>query len=343
MKKKRLAGLALLAPLCLLAACGGGGPTTLSVNPNWYADTTTATVSAAIDEKLTYSVTFKEPSDQAKRKYFVTYNPGTYTTELTNEPMEFPNGDGSVSSTYVYHYHTELHITGFYTYENTASETFEDYVISDVYFYGTGLNLRPIRSTKTVHSTNPVNSPGEKTMSDLYHFQYEVTYNTARKYNAELESAHIKRTDLLLEEGDENRVYESDPDMKVNYKGSYFDNEEILVALRALDMTEAVKFGTNNPQKGEVIRVLFSAAPSATTFSDPFTINGTPREAGDINAYKVQFQYDGTYSGTPRTALYAARTDAKNNLYRNVMLRLDDPISDGYGTLIYTLTSAEFH
>lgn len=333
MKKKRLAAFILFAPLCLLAACGGGGPSTDVVNYYWYKNTETDTMGNT-NEKLEYDVTFISPTD--KGDYFVTYNPGTYTTELTTVDYPFENGSDTV-----YCYKTRLDISGYYTLvqadgEPVTGETFTDFVETTSYFHGAkARHLLPIKSEKTIHSTNPVNAPTAETMSELIHISYTVEYSTAKSGSYALDAltgATVTRVNHIT-------GATSEPvEMNIDYNGNYFDNEQILFALRGFDLSSSLSFGTNNPQTDEVVTVSFTEAPSEVPYPGGFTVDGEPSEES-IAAYRVQFRYNMTNSGTPRTAIYAKKTSSNNNVYRNVMLRLEDPLSDGYGTLRYSLKS----
>ena len=61
-----------------------------------------------------------------------------------------------------------------------------------------------------------------------------------------------------------------------------------------------------------------------------------------INYYPVTLSIDAENPGQSQTAWIAETGNAKDNLYRNVILRLETPISYNLGTLIYELSSAEF-
>ncbi len=340
MKKKCVAGLILLLPLGLLAACGGGGPTTLSISPNWYANTTTSLTSYS-KEELTYDVTFQPP--QVEGDCTVTYETGTYKTTLETVSYDFKDG----SSGRVYLYTTRLDISGQYTYKGTAGETFTDFVASEVYFHTTERNvLVPIESKKEIVSTSPVQNPGDDMFFSKVHYKYDVVYNTADAPNETLQSAEITTTRIYRNEEDKEEEAAETETVKIKSKGSFFDNEEVLFAMRGLDMSAAAKFYTIDLRTYDVTGVTFSGAPEKTVFTpakdNPLTVDGTA-VAGDIQAYTLHFYYDSDHSGPARTAVYAAKLDdSRNNTYRNVLLQLEDPIPYGYGTFYYTLRSATF-
>ena len=83
MKKKSLAALSLFLPLTILCACGS--TPTQAFSANWYRDTSIRDIMSGKTEKLAYEVTF-EPKDT--KPLSVSYEKGTYTTELTAMAMQ---------------------------------------------------------------------------------------------------------------------------------------------------------------------------------------------------------------------------------------------------------------
>lgn len=333
MKKKRVAGLLILAPLFLLAACGGGS-SALPITANWYATTTTSRTDYSA-EKLEYAVTFTPPS--VPGDYYVNYDDGVYTTEFVSLSYEYEDG----TKANVYRYKTDLSISGHYTYQGTTGETFHDYVRSEVLFRLAADNLVPIRSSKEIYSTNPVASPSQDRLSSAVHIRYDVRYNTAHSVSDPLQKAVV--TVSLPDETDETKKNGVPTEVGIDEGGSFFDNEEILFAIRGLSMTEVAKFSTIDPQTNAVTGVTFATAPEATAFTPTsLTVKGEGEVTEEIAAYKLLFYYDISQSGPERTAFYAASTSSENNRFRNVLLQLQDPIPNGYGTLVYTLRSAEF-
>ena len=239
MNKKRVAGLVLLLPLGLLAACGGGGPSSLSISANWYDTTTTSRIDYS-KEELEYAVTFTPPS--VPGDCTVSYETGTYRTTL--EAVNYSHkSDGSSADVYLYT--TSLNISGRYTYKNATTEEFTDFVTSKVYFRRAEEGLVPIESEKEIKSTSPVVNPSESVFFEDIHIKYNVLYNTADSYSAALSSAKITAT--VFEDGE---ATSGDPaEVDIDCDGSYFDNEEILFAMRGLDMSAASNFYTIDPRR----------------------------------------------------------------------------------------------
>lgn len=333
MKKIRFAGLMLIAPLTLLCACGGGS-TALTLDANWYKKTDTTTSITGTKEELEYAVTFKKSDLVTSTDYSLTYNEGTYKTLLQDEQYRFDDG----TTTTLYHYSTRLDITGVYTLRD-QTYSFVDFVVSDVYFLNIAEGLRPIKSVKTVHSTSPFISAlsvPEK-LEDAYRTYY---FTATTQYDTDLTEATITTTDLSLDENDESRTTEVTSDIKGS--GSFFDNEQILFALRGLDMTSAVSFRTINPLNNRTdMTVKIVQTPSAVSEARKVVVDGT--EVDQVfDAYSFDIMYSVKNSGYPQTIVCAKKTSSTENAYRNVLLRYEAPVIYQYGTLTYVLTKADF-
>lgn len=121
---------------------------------------------------------------------------------------------------------------------------------------------------------------------------------------------------------------------------SYIDNEELLFALRGISYASAQQFQVYNASVRRVQNVRVS--PSSSD-SDEFEFSlGGQTSARAIEYYPLSISISESNPGATQTAWYAATTSASNNVYRNVMLRLETPISYNLGSLVYELQSAEF-
>lgn len=331
MKKIRLAGLLLLAPLTLLTACSGGVP--LSFTANWYRNTALGASVNDTHEELVYEVTFTpEESDGGLE---AEYDTGTYTTGLVNTNVTL--SDGTTTEGYILT--TELSISGRYRLGSEVSDTFNDYVKSTVSFLRVTDGLRPVQSEKEVVSTSATASSPE-TLEGAY-TTYHYTYNVS--YDASLSTATATYTDLTEREDGttaEPQVREYD----VSGDTTFLDNEQILFALRGLDLSSAHSFRTINSVMGLVSTVSTSSSSSdATAVKEKvnFTMDGTAVDA-EIDAIETSLSYTTKPSGQAQTLIYAATTDPANNTYRNVLLRMEVPVSNSLGTLVYRLTDAQF-
>ena len=337
MKKIRMAGLILLAPLTLLCACSGGVP--LSFSANWYRNTALGGSVGDTLEELTYEVTFT-PAEDTSGGFSVEYGTGSYTTKLINNNLTL--SDGSTKEGYIYT--TELTISGRYLLAGKASETFTDSVKSTVYFLPVSYGLQPVKSEKEVVSTSPETS-SPASLEDAfrtYHYTYDVSYD------AGLTTATAVYTDLTEYKTEEGETVRRDPETReydITGDTTYLDNEQILFALRGLNLSSAAAtFRTINQVMGIVAEVSTSANSSAASSvkeNVDFTMNGEAVKQ-EIDAVEVPLTYLTTPSGQSQTLVYAATTDANSNTYRNVLLRMEVPVSNSLGTLVYRLTDATF-
>ncbi len=327
MKKIRLAGLLLLAPLTLLSACSGGTP--LSFTANWYRNTALGGSVNDTLEELTYEVSFTPAENDSS--FSVEYDTGTYTTRLINANIAL--SDGSTKEGYIYT--TELTISGRYRLGSEVSEDFSDRVSSSVSFLPVTDGLKPVKSEKEVLSTSPIVSLPETLEGafETYHYTYDVSYDAA------LTTATAVYTDLNAETpAPETREY------AIDGTTTYLDNEQILFALRGLSLSSVATFRTVNSVMGIVTEVstgTSTTGPTSLKESVDFTMDGTAVKT-EIDAVQVPIIYQSTPSGQQQDLVYAATTDTNNNTYRNVLLRMEVPVLQSLGTLVYRLKEAAF-
>ena len=327
MKKIRLAGLFRLAPLTLLSACSGGTP--LSFTANWYRNTALGGSVNDTLEELTYEVSFTPAENDSS--FSVEYDTGTYTTRLINANIAL--SDGSTKEGYIYT--TELTISGRYRLGSEVSEDFSDRVSSSVSFLPVTDGLKPVKSEKEVLSTSPIVSLPETLEGaiETYHYTYDVSYDAA------LTTATAVYTDLNAETpAPETREY------AIDGTTTYLDNEQILFALRGLSLSSVATFRTVNSVMGIVTEVstgTSTTGPTSLKESVDFTMDGTAVKT-EIDAVQVPIIYQSTPSGQQQDLVYAATTDTNNNTYRNVLLRMEVPVLQSLGTLVYRLKEAAF-
>lgn len=327
MKKIRLAGLLLLAPLTLLSACSGGTP--LSFTANWYRNTALGGSVNDTLEELTYEVSFTPAENDSS--FSVEYDTGSYTTRLINANIAL--SDGSTKEGYIYT--TELTISGRYRLGSEVSEDFSDRVSSSVSFLPVTDGLKPVKSEKEVLSTSPIVSLPETLEGaiETYHYTYDVSYDAA------LTTATAVYTDLNAETpAPETREY------AIDGTTTYLDNEQILFALRGLSLSSVATFRTVNSVMGIVTEVstgTSTTGPTSLKESVDFTMDGTAVKT-EIDAVQVPIIYQSTPSGQQQDLVYAATTDTNNNTYRNVLLRMEVPVLQSLGTLVYRLKEATF-
>ncbi len=318
MKIKKLAPILALA-LCASAFSGCTGNQRVSFNPYWQQD---SLVKEPIYETLEYEVSFQEENGLDKIGYGLSYDNGIYKTTLVS---------GEENGKNVYTYTTEFTITVTYTL-GASSESFTDRVVSVSKFYDAANDLRPISSLKEIVSHSPVsNSTSKLEPSDCYQ---AFEYSASTVYDAD-----GKTGTSTVTKKDNDPIEKSFEIDEKNYR--YLDNETLLLAVRGLSSSvSSAKVMSYSPFAGGVQRISLSfAQESSETFT--FLKNGTSI-TDNITYRPLSIVLDEENPGATQTAWLAKTTDAKNNAYRNVILKLQTPLSYSLGTLTYILTSATY-
>ena len=321
MKKRKIACLALAAPMLALAACTSATPA-LALSSNWFLNTGDARMSDA-GETLVYSVAFEAEEGND----FLTYGEGTYTSVLTAEPTELADG----ATELCYHLHTELTIPVTYTVGGEEA-TFNDSVLSDVWFRDVTYSLRPVRSEKQVVTHSPFSGETPSSLEGAYR-EYAYTYTA--EYNTGCTSADVKVAYTKPEETEQTRT------VSLDGGGTYLDNEQILFALRGIDMSSSVTFRSINPAKYAQEDLSMTEAPASSTEKLTFSMNGESAER-ELTVYTFSLGYSGNNPGMAQQLTYAGLVSATANTYRCALLRMEVPVLFSLGTLTYTLTEATF-
>ena len=315
---KTLATLFLCATC--LTACAGQNQK-VSFSDYWRVD---ATSKQNVTETLEYEVKYE--SNNIASAYKLDYTNGKYVTELSSAT----EADGRK----VYVYKTELTITATYVFNGEVAEC-KDSVKTEVKFEQ-GSVLRPIYSRKEIKSTSPTESlSAEPTQLSQCFNEYDYTIETTYTGNSGAGNCKITLNG-------ENPTTREDSFALDTEKYTYLDNEQLLFAIRGMRASASVSstFMVYSPfaRNGQKIKATFSAK-AGTEFS--FLRDGAPVKE-TIEYFPTSLVLDSKNPGATQTAWYAATTNPQDNTYRNVMLRLETPVSYNHGTLIYTLKSANF-
>ncbi len=330
MKKSRLAPFILLAPLTMLCACGGLTP--LTFEANWYANTANKENITGTHEQLEYEVTFEGVSGE----FTLSYDKGTYQTELIDS-NSITLSDGTVKTGYVYT--TELNLTGRYSLNGTAGEDFHDRYVSTVEFLHAGDGLKPVRSRVEAHATAPRSS----LPSDIETALVVSDYTVVTEYKADLTGAKVTLTGTQKTGTAEALDIGNEKEINIDNNGTYLDNEQILFALRGVNLATASTLRSYDWVEGVIRSISVGSATAADyTPHENLTLNGTARTEA-IPAYTVSFAYNGgTNTGATRSLTYARTASADANTFRNVLLAMDVPVMQNLGTIHYKLVKAEF-
>ena len=320
MKAKKLIPITALALSAIFFSACAQNNNKVIFSDYWTKDSTLTVDS--VSETLEYSVTPHKEEMQASNFTF-SYSNGKYTTNLFTEVA----ADGKT----VYVLESTLTIDVTYRYGAQSEKMFNDRVYSLVKFHKAANALQPISSHKEVKSTTPVN--GEAASLETCYLSYD--YTTDITY----EGTNVKTVIVNNSEGatQNEKNYSID-----NKKYTYLDNEQFLFAMRGVKPTAngSNTFLVYNPFLNATQKVQTSYG-SATGADTDFSIDGIAGKQ-TVQYVPMTIKLDEKNPGQSQTAWIAETTDSTNNKYRNVMLRLETPLSYGYGTLIYTLKNANF-
>ncbi|MBQ8659117.1 MAG: hypothetical protein IJ506_08270 [Clostridia bacterium] len=325
MRSKKIICLAcVLAGATLLASCSScAGNQEITFTAGWLSDTTNKVLPANAEE-LTYAVTYDKAEGLYSESYTVNYTNGEYKTSLKASEYE-----GQA----VYEYTSTLTINVQYTLKKTGETTaFEtpDKVETVVYFKTAANGLTPLKSTKTTYCHSPNGTEATKLQNCYteYHYTVETVY-TGSKGKSTI-------TNHLNED-----KKQTNPSFSAKHdEYTYLDNEQLLFALRGMG-TSATSISSYQPLE-RAKKVVSVSVGDKKGGEFEFTIDGkgSEKRAIDYRAYTLTFDADNP--GASQEAWIASTTDTTSNVYRNVMLKLETPISYSAGSLIYTLTSAKF-
>ncbi len=283
----------------------------LSVKEYWKEN---ALAGEQVDETLEYDVTL-DTTNALSPSYKLSYTNGKYVTHLQSTPQG-------------YEYTTKLTIDVTYQLTNSNPVLFTDSVETSVLF--DRATLAPISSTKTVISHSPTNT----VPTEIAHCYAEYHYKTATTYNSG--TGNTVLTYYPIKESEK----ETSTPLSFTYGDSdysYFDNEQLPLILRATDATASASIENFNPFMNAIQRVNISFAAEATSKFD-YEWNGTQKVNTEIPYRAISMTLNDKNPGATQTAWIASTVNnGTNNTYRNVMLKMEVPLSYGYGTLIYTL------
>ncbi len=325
MKRKKLSTLlALVLGLTALSGCTNADQK-VSFGAYWNKDALSNT--EQIHETLAYDVSF-EANDTTLVEYTLNYKDGSYTTTLTSA-ME--------NEKLVYTYTTQLNITAEYSF-NGKTDVCNDTVTSTVKFYAAPYGLQPISSEKDINASSPTAVTSDD-VSDCYQVFH---YSTKTVYNADCSEG----TTTVTYHPTEGEAQSEEDTFSIDQKKySYLDNEELLLALRAVkNSTSSATLNVYSPFAKKVQEVSWKFDTEASAEFSFFKNGGESKETSTITYRPVSIALNEKNPGATQTAWIAKKpeTASESNKNRNVMLRLETPLSYGLGTLIYTLKSVAY-
>ena len=318
--KKILPAFALALAISALAGCSGDK--TVALDNYW--DYNSLTEKNTLDETLVYDVTFDAGAGLELVNYQLDYKNGTYTTTVKS---------GTHDGKYVYTFTTQLTIDAVYTL-GEQTKTYTDKITTETVFYDVANSLRPISSVKTIVSHSPKNG-------DSYTNVEACAYPVDQKIETVYEDnkGTCTRTDNLLEADEQSKPHTFTMDEKY----TYLDNEQLLFAIRGFSSsTTSATVKTYTPFVSNLQKVKFTFAETDEDEATKFTIseNGGEATTKAISYRTANIALDEVNPGGTQIAWLATGASDKNT-YRNVILRLETPLSYSLGTLYYKLKSID--
>ena len=336
MKKKRIASLLLLAPLALFAACSTTPK--LGLEANWFNQVSTKTIPDDFKETLEYKVTFEQSTSSRNGNFSMDYpNGGTYTTTFEG---------GSKDGKKIYVYSTTLTMQVQYTLNGEKSKLLDDVVTTRVEFMDVANELKPISSSRVVHATAPASTSSSPatTLSAAYKkldYKTEITYNH-EKQRASFNLTYLTAEDEIDTAKSKNNI--ENREIKIKCKGTFFDNEQLIPALRAAELSSSMALYTIDSQECSLDKLSVKDGPTAVTVKQSVKLK-TDEAATEheFEAYEIGLAYNKQNSGGTQTFTIAKRKAPDSNTNRNVLLKYKYPVIYSHGTLTYSLIAANFY
>lgn len=316
MKKTIKIGVAALLCVSAFALSSCGSSAAVGFTQNWYANYALLDAKLETSETLVYEVSYNNTNKN--ESYSVSYNPGTYTVQLSVEP----NYQGKNAYKLV----SVLEISGEYTCGDD-SQSFTDRIESESYFRSAKDYLTPVYSKKAVRSTSPVAESASSLAEAIKTYDYTVKCSYADNGG----NVEVTYTDNVT--ADNSTKYTQ----KIKTSYTLVDNEALLFSLRGLSSSSYL--AVFDPYQHETKSVSASFSSETTDRTYTFALGENEAKEHTMPTYTVNLSLVSTLNGKTQTAIYAAQSATG---YRNVMLQLTSPLSYSLGSLVYVLKSATF-
>lgn len=315
MKKKIIPILSAILCATTLVACSDTDKK-VSFSGYWYKDINVLPTKQQT-ETLVYDVSFTEAAGTQSAGYDSIDYDGTYTTTLKRV------SEG-------YQYTTLLDVTVSFVIDGEVM-TETDKVSSTVTFTTETDGFRPIASEKTLVNHAPINNATKETYCTASNYTITTVYDN----DGEGGKCTIVNNE---NEADQTKSFEIDAD-----EYTYLDNEQLLFALRGVNpsVSASPSFLVYDAFKDSVYNINAAYGSAVTGKSFTFNKNGAAH-TGTVDYYAVSLSIDAEMPGTSQTIWVAKTTNAQSNTYRNVILRMENPLYYSMGTLVYELTDATF-
>ena len=338
MKKKRFASILLAAPLVLLAACSS--TPSLELNQNWLYNTGLKDIPENFEETLEYAVSFEKSSSAVKGKFSMDYpEGGTYKTTFKSTSL---NGQKR------YVYETELSVKVQYTL-GTETKSMDSSVTTYVEFLSVQDNLKPLSSWREAHGPVPVTEPYNPPSSIEKGYQ-QYDYRIEISYDYDTSKANFKRI-YLNPAKSENESESEEPEnnteskqIKLKSKAFIFDNEQLIPALRAMDLSSSPSFYSIDFQTNSLDKISTQGKPTnVDSWKQTVKVGDEEAKEQEFKATTINIAYNKKKRGGIQTFTLARRDSADHDRFRNVVLEYSYPVTYSHGTVTYKLVSANFY
>jgi hypothetical protein len=256
--------------------------------------------------------------------YSLSYSDGAYSTTL----QTVSEGE----KTY-YRYETAFSIKATYALDAQTYETFQDSITSWVTFEKSSGSLQPIASHKEIITHSPTNANTVSSLQDCYS---NVDYVIDVTYESDLSKGKAVVKNRASENAASEKTFEIDDE-----KARYLDNEQLYLAMRAVnpDAYSSPELLVYAPFTAAVqkVKATFTKGKEASSYT--FLRNGTS-VTEDITCNSVKLAIDSSNPGASQTLWIAQRNTLSQR--RNVILKMQLPLSYNWGDLIFSLTSETF-
>ena len=313
MKKLLSAITCVILALVMLTGCS---QPVFRLSGSYFLDDETNLSVGQIDETSTYNVEFL-PNEQSAVQLKV--DTAKYTTHLFTSSYE---------GTKCYQYTTTLDVTGSYTIAGN-SEAFTDKVETEVYFLGVDKSLNPLYSKRTVKAHSAVATTEEYSVK-YYEYEIATKYqdsNATVTFTPNTEQS-TGAYDLTAGEHNFTKVYEK----------PYFDNEMMLIAMRAMDLNASYSATFTTIDAFSNAKREMQLLPDSETPSETLEISYTNsgEKVSKVETFKYDLSIAGTFTGSTIVLNYAARTQKKEG-QRLVKMEVEAPLT--MGKFVYTINS----
>ena len=345
MKKKLTAILCVIFSLVMLSACSQR--VLVDVDANWHTNTTLS-YDDTFYEKTVYDISY-EANGSATNDLVYKDITGVYTVtvEAVTNYLQ-PENEFTVQQ--AYKLTSVLEMSG--SIETKKGEaicsfgkdgTAGDKITTTVWFRAEDERLEPIRTEVDLYSHSPNGNKG----ATLY------SYTSVTAYNESCSKAKVTVTDRSEELSDLKTDTLSIGKVRAgtfNYKDlqdsySCFDNAQIYFAGRGFtfkkNSSNTVTVLDDTAGKNDV---KYSCSAVTERKDLDFTIDGASQKDKAINVCTVSIGLAnaGTNTGTNKEVQYIQTGNEQNNTYRNLPVRIKEPLADLMGDMIFTLRSASY-